>query len=229
MKSDPRSFHFEVFLNLCGLQVWTYHQLWQVALFFISKREKERQGDRENTCTVELWTLPSECSQMHFPKFRLHVQETKRSWALVPPRLFLPWSEICESSCSPASSLLGVPTLLLSSCLGCKPCPHLSQCSGGWPSVRWCQQARESSSGGELHFLANDSISEGWNSAALQNHSAHSLLVTTLSLSNQLPLISWARQNIEDWIWPIAHSGCKVTNVWFKSYLPPKGLPVTYS
>lgn len=39
------------------------------------------------------------------------------------------------------------------------------------------------------HFLANDSHSKVRNSAALQKHSAHSLLVTTLSLSNLLPLI----------------------------------------
>lgn len=109
MKSDPRSFYFEVFLNLCGLQVWTYHQLWQVALFFISKRGKERQGDQGNTCTVELWTLPSEHSQTHSTKFGSHVQKGRSSWALVHSRLFLPPSQHCESSCFPGSSCSECP------------------------------------------------------------------------------------------------------------------------
>lgn len=109
MKSDPRSFYFEVFLNLCGLPVWTHHQVWQVALFFISKRGKERQGNQGNTCTVELWTLPSELSQRHLAKFRSQVQKSKSSWSLVHPRLFLPRSQHCENSCSPASSCSECP------------------------------------------------------------------------------------------------------------------------
>lgn len=60
-------------------------------------------------------------------------------------------------------------------------------------------------------------------------HSAYSLLVTTLSLSNQLPSISWARQDVEACRWPIAHSGSMAVNMWFKSYLLQKGLPVLYS
>lgn len=130
MKSDPRSFHFEVFLNLCGLQVWTYHQLWQVALFFISKRGKERQGNQGNTCTVELWTLPSERSQRHFAKLRSHVQKSKSSWALVHCRLFLPQSQRRESSCSPASSCSKGPGFSSAPIWAANPAPTWARAPG---------------------------------------------------------------------------------------------------
>lgn len=141
-----------------------------MALFFISKREQERQRNQGNTCTVVLWTLPPECSQRFYSELRSHVQKSKSSWASVHPRLCPSQSWHWGHFLSPAQGAQPSSQLLDHKCDQC-----FCQCS--WASqlsTREWQQTSESSTRGVAldTSLWKDSFSKGWNPAALQNHSA---------------------------------------------------------